>query len=76
MTMKRDDGEESGRVSKRPAQEAEAQEGAAQEKTRRRGRIITAKDAGWITPTAFVLPLKLVPVDPPRPIKKRLPPAD
>lgn len=37
-------------------------------------RMITAKDAGWITPTAFVLPLKLVPVDPPRPIKRASPP--
>lgn len=37
-------------------------------------RMITAKDAGWITPTAFVLPIKLVPVDPPRPIKKKPPP--
>lgn len=37
--------------------------------------IITAKDAGWITPTAFVLPLTFVPVDPPRPIKKSPPPA-
>lgn len=41
----------------------------------RREHIITAKDAGWITPTAFVLPLTFVPVDPPRPIKK-VPPAD
>lgn len=41
----------------------------------RREHIITAKDAGWITPTAFVLPLTFVPVDPPRPIKKAPPPA-
>lgn len=40
----------------------------------RREHIITAKDAGWITPTAFVLPLTFVPVDPPRPIKKAPPP--
>lgn len=39
----------------------------------RKVRMITAKDAGWITPTAFVLPLKLLPVDPPRPIKRRRP---
>lgn len=38
---------------------------------RRKVRMITAKDAGWITPTAFVAPVTLVPIDPPRPIKKR-----
>jgi len=44
-------------------------------KAKRTVRMITAKDAGWITPTCFVLPLKLIPVDPPRPIKKAPPPA-
>lgn len=45
-------------------------------KVRRRGRLITANDAGWITPTAFVAPLTFVSVDPPRPIKKSPPPDD
>lgn len=40
----------------------------------RHEHIITAADAGWITPTAFVLPVKFVPVDPPR-LVKRKPPA-
>jgi hypothetical protein len=71
MTMKPDDGKDPDGVPKKSAQNAERRE-----KTGRRGRIITAKDAGWITPTAFVLPLKLLPVDPPRPIKKTSPPVD
>jgi hypothetical protein len=50
-----------------------AQRTGAQGEPRRRGRVITAKDAGWVTPTAFVLPIKLVPVDPPRLIKKKPP---
>lgn len=40
---------------------------------KRRGCLITAKDAGWITPTAFVAPITFVPIDPPRPIKRRRP---
>lgn len=37
----------------------------------RKVRMITAKDAGWITPTAFVAPITLVPIDPPRPLNRR-----
>lgn len=36
-------------------------------------RMITAKDAGWISPTAFVAPITLVPIDPPRPLNRRRP---
>lgn len=69
MTMRRDN-DESGDAAKRPVQERESSR-----EVRRRGRVITAKDAGWISPTAFVAPLTFVPVDPPRPIKKAPPPA-
>lgn len=62
---------------KRDASEDMAKPGADGGEPRREAkstvRMITAKDAGWITPTAFVLPIKLVPVDPPRLIKKRPP---
>ena len=39
--------------------------------TRRRERILTAKDAGWLSPTRVVIPLTFVPIDPPRPLPKR-----
>lgn len=61
---------ESGSASDKPGQERQPQD-----EVRRKGRVITAKDAGWITPTAFVLPVKFVPVDPPRRIKKKPPQA-
>jgi hypothetical protein len=64
MTATRDDDNED--AAKRAEQ---ATEPAGE--VRRGKRRITAKDAGWITPTAFVAPLTFVPVDPPRPIKKR-----
>lgn len=41
--------------------------------TKRKTRRITAKDAGWITPTAFVAPITMVPIDPPRPLNRRRP---
>lgn len=66
MTKKRNEENGSGDASKKPAPD-----NAPLDETKRTVRMITAKDAGWITPTAFVLPLKLMPVDPPRPIKKR-----
>ena len=68
MAVQRDS--EGDSTSKKPAQERQPQG-----EVRRKGRVITAKDAGWVTPTAFVLPLKFVPVDPPRPIKKSPPQA-
>lgn len=34
---------------------------------RPRGRILTAKDAGWMRPGLFVAPVKFVPIDPPEP---------
>lgn len=40
---------------------------------KRRTRRITAKDVGWITPTAFVAPITMVPIDPPRPLNRRNP---
>jgi hypothetical protein len=67
---KQDENNESSGTS-RPSQENEPQG-----KARRRGRLITPNDAGWITPTAFVAPLTFVSVDPPRPIKKSSSPAD
>lgn len=39
----------------------------------RKVRMITSKDAGWISPTAFVAPITLVPIDPPRPLNRRGP---
>lgn len=68
MTPKRDSDNEPGNPSEKPAHDAPSPSG-----TTREIRMITAKDAGWITPTAFVLPLSFVPVDPPRPIKKAPP---
>jgi hypothetical protein len=65
MTAKRDDDEAEG-----AAKRAEHVSEPATE-VRHGKRRITATDAGWITPTAFVAPLTFVPVDPPRPIKKR-----
>ncbi len=38
-------------------------------KPRRTERVITAKDAGWLSPSVFVLPMELEVVDPPEPIK-------
>lgn len=70
MTAKRAEDNSSDAVPENSAEGTEAQG-----KRKRRGRVITAKDAGWITPTCFVLPLKLIPVDPPRPIKKAPPQA-
>ena len=66
MTAKRDDDNEAEGAAKRAEQ---VREPASE--VRRGKRRITVKDAGWITPTAFVAPLTFVPVDPPRPIKKR-----
>lgn len=66
MTMRRDD-DESGDAAKRPGRESESPR-----EVRRRGRIITAQDAGWISPTTFVAPLTFVPVDPPRPLNRRV----
>lgn len=37
------------------------------------GRVITVKDAGWVTPSMFVAPLTFVPIDPPRPLNRRRP---
>jgi hypothetical protein len=45
--------------------------GDAPRDSRRWGRVLTAKDAGWVSPTTFVLPLTFVPIDPPRPLPKR-----
>ena len=70
MTTKSDDDGEPREPAKKPG-EGDAPQG----ERRRRGRVITAKDAGWISPTAFVAPLTLIPIDPPRPIKKAPPQA-
>lgn len=35
------------------------------------GRRITAKDAGYLSPTKLVLPLKFPPFEPPRPRPKK-----
>lgn len=67
--MKRDNDHEPREPTEKPAED-----NASQPERRRKGRIITAKDAGWISPTAFVAPITLVPIDPPTPIK-RGPPA-
>lgn len=64
MAVKRDSGS---------ASDKSGQERQPQDEARRKGRVITAADAGWITPTAFVLPVKFVPVDPPRLVKKKPP---
>ncbi len=71
MTMKRDKDDESGGPPKQPAHEHQPQR-----ELRHGVRMITAKDAGWITPTAFVAPITMVPIDPPRPLKKKSPPVD
>lgn len=68
MAAKRDDDNGPSAAPEKSAEGAEAQG-----EPRRKGRVITAKDAGWVTPTAFVLPIKLVSVDPPRLIKKKPP---
>ncbi|HEX7379105.1 MAG TPA: hypothetical protein VF278_18425 [Pirellulales bacterium] len=68
MTTKRDDDDKA-----REAAETPTEGNVPQGERRRRGRVITAKDAGWISPTAFVAPITLVPIDPPRPIKKSPP---
>lgn len=66
MAKKQNKASETRGATKQPTPDSELRG-----EVRRKVRMITAKDAGWITPTAFVLPLKLVPVDPPRPIKRR-----
>lgn len=66
MAAKRNKKAEPGGTSKKSAKSSHAQV-----EMRPIGRIITAKDAGWITPTLFVAPVTLVPIDPPRPLKKR-----
>ncbi|HVA51579.1 MAG TPA: hypothetical protein VNH11_34880 [Pirellulales bacterium] len=68
MAAKRDENDGPNGAPEKTVQSTEAQG-----ERRRKGRVITAKDAGWVTPTAFVLPIKLVPVDPPRLIKKKSP---
>ena len=69
MTMKRDKDDEFGRPPKSSEEEQHPQH-----EVRHTVRMITAKDAGWITPTAFVAPVTMVPIDPPRPLKKKSPP--
>ena len=71
MTLKRDEDDESGRPPKPSAEEHQPQREIAHTV-----RMISAKDAGWITPTAFVAPITMVPIDPPRPLKKKSPPVD
>lgn len=66
MTAKPDNEKEPGASQETPANDVEPRNAAA-----RKVRIITAKDVGWVTPTGFVAPVTLVPIDPPRPIKKR-----
>lgn len=34
-------------------------------------RPLTAEDAGWRSPTLFVLPMTLVPIDPPEPSERK-----
>ena len=68
MTTKRDDDHEAREATKKPARD-----NVPQDERRRRGRVITAKDAGWISPTAFVAPITMVPIDPPRPLNRRRP---
>lgn len=43
------------------------------ESSQRNVRMITSNDVGWIGPTAFVAPITLVPIDPPRPLNRRGP---
>ena len=68
MAKKRKKPNEPGGAPKESAPESQAG-GEAKRKT----RTITAKDAGWISPTAFVAPITLVPIDPPRPLNRRRP---
>jgi hypothetical protein len=68
MTTKRDDDDEAHEAAQKPAAD-----NVPQGERLRRGRLITAKDAGWISPTAFVAPITLVPIDPPRPLNRRRP---
>lgn len=70
MTTRPDENDEPREPAKNPAEDD-----APRGERRRRGRIITAKDAGWISATAFVAPITLVPIDPPRPIKRTPPSA-
>ena len=35
------------------------------------GHRLTARDAGWRSPTTFVAPLTFTPIDPPEPLPKR-----
>lgn len=65
---KRDDDDEAREAAKKPAED-----NIPQGERRRRGRVITAKDAGWISPTAFVAPITMVPIDPPRPFHRDRP---
>ncbi|HET6881431.1 MAG TPA: hypothetical protein VFI31_14810 [Pirellulales bacterium] len=66
MTVKPDKGNESSGTAK-----SASRDGDASGEPTPRVRIITAKDAGWVSATGFVAPLTFVPVDPPRPLKKR-----
>lgn len=66
MPEKPDNERDSSGESRKPSQSSQPQG-----ERKQKGRTITTKDAGWITPTAFVAPISLIPLDPPRPIKKR-----
>jgi hypothetical protein len=49
----------------------QAEAGDVQREVQRLGRILTSKDAGWLSTTRVVIPLTFVPIDPPRPLPKR-----
>ena len=70
MTTKRNEDNESGKPPK-----ASAKVYQPRHEVGHTVRMITANDRGWITPTAFVAPIRMVPIDPPRATQKKSPPA-
>jgi hypothetical protein len=54
-----------------PPKTAQDNSAESEQVTKILGHRITAKDAGWRSPTLFVAPLKFIPIDPPEPLPKR-----
>lgn len=56
---------------KKAQRESSGEPADGREEIRIVGRRLTAKDAGWISPRAIVIPVTFTPLDPPEPLPER-----